>query len=86
MEKTVFTPDYAMLLRLLREIRAEKGMTQVQLAERLKETQSWVSKCERGEHRLDVLELRAFCKGLDITLIEFIARLENLLEDTGKAN
>jgi transcriptional regulator with XRE-family HTH domain len=86
LEKTVFTTDYATLLRLLREIRAEKGMTQIQLAQRLKETQSWVSKCERGEHRLDVLELKAFCAGLDMTLTGFIERLEKTLEDTEKGD
>ena len=53
MEKSVFTPEYGLLLRQLRETRQERGITQAQLAERLHETQSWVSKCERGEHRLE---------------------------------
>ena len=29
------------------------------------ETQSWVSKCERGERRIDLVELRAFCEALE---------------------
>jgi transcriptional regulator with XRE-family HTH domain len=83
LEKTIFTPEYTVLLRLLRQIRKERGLTQIQLAERLKETQSWVSKCERGEHRLDVLELRIFCQGLEITLIDFITQLELALAEEG---
>jgi transcriptional regulator with XRE-family HTH domain len=79
MEKSVFTADYAKLLSLLRETRAACGLTQAQLADRIGETQSWVSKCERGEHRLDVLELRSFCVGMDVPFVEFMERLESVL-------
>ena len=84
MEKMVYTPEYGILLRMLRRLRQERGLTQVQLAERLSENQSFVSKCERGEHRLDVLELRIFCNGLGITLVEFITELEGELEKLEK--
>ena len=39
---------------------------------RLGETQSFVSKCERGERRMDIVELRAFCHAMDTTLEKFI--------------
>lgn len=64
------------LRRLLRELRTEGGLTQVELAERLDEPQSFVSKYESGERRLDVLELREVCNALGISLIDFIDRLE----------
>ena len=64
------------LKQLLREVRTEKGLTQVELAERLNEPQSFVSKYESGERRLDVLELREVCAALKISLTEFVGRLE----------
>jgi hypothetical protein len=51
----------------------------VGLAARLGETQSFVSKCERGERRLDILEIRAFCLAIGIPLSDFIRRLEQAL-------
>ena len=79
MEKSVFTEEYGQFLRHLRESRQQCGLTQAQLAERLHETQSWVSKCERGEHRLDVIELRKFCAAMEISLADFVRRLEESL-------
>lgn len=43
-------------LRLLTEARKSAGLTQVELSERLSRPQSFVSKYERGERRLDVVE------------------------------
>jgi transcriptional regulator with XRE-family HTH domain len=54
------TPDYVLLLQELREARAQSGMTQVQLAQALGQLQTYVSKCELGDRRLDVIELRAW--------------------------
>ncbi|RYD32015.1 MAG: XRE family transcriptional regulator [Verrucomicrobiaceae bacterium] len=50
-----------------------------ELAERLNQTQSFISKCERSERRLDVVELRAWCKALDTTLAEFIVCFDEKL-------
>jgi transcriptional regulator with XRE-family HTH domain len=54
-------------------------MSQLDLADRLGETQSFVSKCERGERRLDVLELRTFCRALELSTEAFLRRLERAL-------
>ena len=67
------------MLRLLKATRQRKGVTQQQLAARLGQTQSFVSKCERGERRLDVVELRAFCQALGRTLARFVQELETEL-------
>jgi transcriptional regulator with XRE-family HTH domain len=48
----------------------------VELAKRLKVTQSQVSKCERGEVRLDLVQLRTHCQALGISLPEFVGRFE----------
>ncbi|MCL4740953.1 MAG: helix-turn-helix domain-containing protein [Phycisphaerales bacterium] len=79
MPKSLFTSEYDTLRRLLREARERAGVTQTDLAERLGLTQSVVSKCERGERRLDVIELRAWCHAIGVSLTEFAQRLEGSL-------
>jgi len=79
MKKSLFSEDYKCFLDLLREVRERVGLTQEQIAERLETTQSVVSKCERGERRLDIVELRAWCQALDIPLPVFIAEFEKAL-------
>lgn len=54
-------------------------MTQVGLAEALERSQSFVSKVERGETRLDVIQLRTICQVLGTSLPAFIAKLEERL-------
>jgi transcriptional regulator with XRE-family HTH domain len=60
----------------LKKTREEAGISQVQLAAKLGQTQSAVSKIERGERRLDVVELRAVCKALGTSLPSFIRLVE----------
>lgn len=76
MEKSVFTAEYTALLGLLKQFRREADVTQVELAERLGQSQSFVSKIERGESRLDVIQLRTICRSLGTSLPEFVAALE----------
>ncbi len=81
MSKGIFTPNQKKLLALLRKVREEAGLRQWELAERLHRTQSFVSKVERGEHRLDLLELYEICKVLGISMQEFIKRFEESLDE-----
>jgi predicted transcriptional regulator len=64
---------------LLRQVRNEAGLTQTDIAERLGQPQSFVSKYESGERRLDILELRSVCTTIGISLADFIKRLEQSL-------
>lgn len=68
------------LLSLLREIREEAGLRQVDMAKAIRMPQSVVSKYESGERRLDVLELRQICDAVGLTLNDFVARLERTLK------
>ena len=79
MEKSIHTREYAAFLRLLKKTREDAGMTQVQLAEALDKTQSFVSKVERGETRLDIIQLRSVLVALGATLPEFSSQLEKEL-------
>lgn len=65
-----------LLVELLREIRVESGLRQAEVAKKLGFPQSFVSKYEAGERRLDIIELRAVCRALDISLEEFTAKFE----------
>lgn len=70
------------LLDLLREIRGEAGLHQADLARLLGKPQSFVSKYETGERRLDILELRQICGALKVSLQEFVERLEKRLYES----
>jgi transcriptional regulator with XRE-family HTH domain len=59
---------------LLRTIRADAKLTQGQLAQKIGQSQSYVSKYESGEQRLDLLELELVCESLNISLAEFVDR------------
>ena len=79
MKKTIYTDEYAVVLRLLIEKRAKAGLTQIDLAKKLKSTQSFVSKIERGERRLDIIQLRTICGLLKVSLPDFVSDLEHEL-------
>ena len=76
MEKSIYSQDYSLFLGLLRTAREESGITQQELAAKLSATQSFVSKCERGERRVDIVELRAWCSALEVPLSEFVLRFD----------
>jgi transcriptional regulator with XRE-family HTH domain len=79
MEKSIHSTRYAVFLKTLKEARERAGLTQIQLAKRLGETQTFVSKCERGERRIDVMELRMFCHAFGLTLKQFVGALEKTI-------
>ena len=80
MAKSIHTPEYELLLKLLREARERSDITQVGLAARISQTQSYVSKIERGERRVDIVQLRTILVVLGIKLADFVALFEQELE------
>lgn len=77
MQKSVVSKGQKVLLACLKEAREASGLTQIDLANRLGMTQSQVSKCERGERRLDLIELKAWCEALGTKLSTFVRTFEN---------
>lgn len=69
--------------RLLRGFRLAADLTQGEVAARLDRPQSYVSKYETGESRLDVLELREVLTALGVDLAAFSRRLEKELKTVG---
>ena len=78
--KSVFTEEYEVFLRRLIEARKSAGMTQQGMASRLNRLQSFVSKYERGERRLDVVEFVGICRVLDIDPCVIIREIETISE------
>ena len=74
MQKSLSSSKQKNLLGLLRKVREEASLRQVDVAERLDQPQSFVSKYESGERRLDLLELELVCTACDTDLVEFIRR------------
>ena len=64
MSPSTYHDDYQRLLAVLKALRQEAGVTQVELGARLGNTQTFVSKFERGERRLDVTEFVDVCEAL----------------------
>ena len=69
---TVHSPRYRQFLKKLRAARLDAGLTQQQVARALRKPQSFVSKCESGERRVDVVELERFAKVYGKGLEDFL--------------
>ena len=70
--KTIYTDTYKILIDWLTSKRMLEGVTQQQLSEVLDRPQSFVSKYENGERRLDLVESIDICKALNADPYELI--------------
>lgn len=77
MTKSVFTKDYNYFRNLLINARKNIGITQIDLANKLSKPQSFISKYESGERRLDVVEFLEISKALEIDPLKIIKQLLN---------
>lgn len=75
------TEDRQRVAALLRGFRKAARMTQADLASRLGEPQSFVSKIESGERRVDLAELKVICSALGTTLSAFLERFEGEVDE-----
>ncbi len=62
MPDTIRSKEYAIFVEKLQKARLEAGLRQIDVAKKLKRTQSYVSRVEVGEQRLDILELKKFAE------------------------
>jgi len=74
--RSVFSPAYRRLRDWLIAGRHAQSLTQVQLAERLGRPQSFVSKYERGERRLDFVEVFEIAEALRVDLCDLVTELQ----------
>ena len=76
MEKSRQANYNRLLQRVLREARTDAGLTQEEVALRLGFPQSFVSKYETGERRLNLGELRDICEVLGVSLLDVVRKIE----------
>ncbi|MCL4386445.1 MAG: helix-turn-helix transcriptional regulator [Cyanobacteria bacterium] len=62
MNKTIYSNDYNFLTKQLKSARLESGLNQVEIAKLLGKTQSYISKIESGQLRIDIIQLKELAK------------------------
>ena len=62
MGKTIYSKEHKHLIERLKKARKESGLDQEQVAKRLKKTQSYVSKIESGQRKIEVIQLKEFAR------------------------
>jgi len=62
MAKSIFSRDHKLLIQKLKKARDDSGLEQEDVARLLRKTQSYVSKIESGQRRIDIVQLKEFAK------------------------
>ncbi|WP_431230456.1 helix-turn-helix domain-containing protein [Paenarthrobacter nicotinovorans] len=75
MATSIYSEEYREFRELLRRLRVQAGVRQVELAEKLGVPQSFVSKYESGERRLDVIETARIAEALGTDLVSVVRLL-----------
>jgi transcriptional regulator with XRE-family HTH domain len=78
--RSVFNFAYQEMLRRLTSARKANGLTQIQLAKRLKRPQSYVSKFENGDRRIDVIEFIEICHALNADPLATVEVVQSFVE------
>ena len=86
MPRTIYSTEQEQLIGLLRQLRLDAELRQEDLAKKLRRPQSFVSKYEIGQRRLDLVELRDICKALGIPLVEFVRQFEQSLKPRARSH
>ncbi|MFH1678552.1 MAG: helix-turn-helix transcriptional regulator [Candidatus Omnitrophota bacterium] len=72
MDKTIYTKSHRNLVKQLINARKEAGLKQTDVAKRLGRTQSYISKIEAGQRRIDVIQLKELAEIYKKRLDQFI--------------
>ena len=84
--KTIHDQRYIEVIAQLRKARERSGRTQGEIAQMLGRPQSYVSKVETCERRIDVVELLQLCRVISVTIAEVIpAEFLDMLGETSDA-
>lgn len=84
MKKSLNSKETRILLEMLYQLRVSVGLRQSDLARMLKVPQSFVSKMESGERRIDLIELRSILLCFKTDLVEFVRELQKRVNESGK--
>jgi len=72
MPKSIYSKDYKNVIEKLKKARFDAALKQSDVAQKLKKPQSYISKIERGERRIDVIELKELAKIYKKDIIYFV--------------
>lgn len=81
MPNPIHQSNYKLFREMLTSIRLEKGLLQSDVAERVRKPQSFISKYERGERRLDVAEFVQIAEALEIDAADFVNKYKAKLKE-----
>ena len=62
MKKTIYSQEHKDIVERLKQARKEASLEQTEVAKKLGRTQSFISKLESGQRRIDLVQLKAFAK------------------------
>lgn len=62
MSKSIYSEEHLVIVEKLKTAREEAGLDQEQAAKLLNKTQSYISKIESGQRRIDIIQLKTFAK------------------------
>ena len=84
MEKTIFSRHNKQFCLRLREIREGAGLTQRELGKKLSRAHTFVTKCELGERRVDLVEFYWICKACGVAPEKEMVKLIKAFNSVGK--
>lgn len=73
---SIYSNDYQIVIKALRDARIACGITQQEVASAFGRPQSFIAKVENGERRLDVVEFVRLCRLLNIEPASILNKLE----------
>ena len=76
MPYSLYTREYQLFVQMLVQARKAAALSQVELAQRLGKPQSFVSKCENCERRVDMAEFLAIAQALGLDAAVFVQRYQ----------
>lgn len=76
MPYSLYTREYQLFVQMLVQARKAAALSQVELAQRLGKPQSFVSKCENCERRVDMAEFLAIAQALGLDAPAFVQRYQ----------
>lgn len=82
MKKGIYSKENQYFIDLMVQARLKMGVTQAELAKLLEKPQSFVSKYEKGERRLDVIEFVTVCKALKVDSRKIFNRILRMMQKT----
>ncbi|MCC6275207.1 MAG: helix-turn-helix transcriptional regulator [Leptospiraceae bacterium] len=84
MKKTIYTKEYKLFQKLLKRARKDSNLTQIEVCEKLEQPQSYISKIEAGDRRIDVIEFWRLSKIYKKPIEYFFNFEEEVLEKAKK--